>query len=168
MVKEPAPLKVRQPVIVKVSGDLWDRNDVIEWIRKKAAEYYVVVLVGGGTQINKAFEQRGLKIGEHGPLGRETNSFEERQLARDVLERNQAELQDLLFSRGIFAIVVKPVLEIGDVLCHVNGDIYILTVYHGFDKIYVLTTESRVKAKKRELKKYLKIEVVGFPDKAEN
>ena len=36
MVKEPAPLKVRQPVIVKVSGDLWDRNDVIEWIRKKA------------------------------------------------------------------------------------------------------------------------------------
>ena len=112
----------------------------------------MVILVGGGTQINRAFEEAGLKPGKHGPLGRETNSFKERQLARDTLEYNQAELQDLLASRGIFATVVIPVLDIGSVLCHVNGDIFVLTAYHGFDKIFVFTIEGRVKSKKKNLK----------------
>ena len=63
----------------------------------------MVILVGGGTQINRAFEEAGLKPGKHGPLGRETNSFKERQLARDTLEYNQAELQDLLASKYFLA-----------------------------------------------------------------
>jgi len=163
----PKQKKARQPVLVKVSGDLCLRADVIEYIRKLAAEYYVVIVVGGGTQINRAFEEAGLKPGKHGPLGRETNSFKERQLARDVLECNQAELQDLLASHGINAMVVIPVLDIGSVLCHVNGDIFVLTVYHGFDKIFIFTLEDRVKSKKKELKDYPKIEIIGFPEKEE-
>lgn len=153
----------RQNALVKVSGDLCGREDVLEWIRKLSVEYFTVVLVGGGTQINEAFQKAGLKIKKHGPLGRETETLKESQLARDVLEENQEKIQDLLATRGVMATVVIPVLEIGTVLCHINGDVYILTAYLGFDKIFVLTYENRVKEKKRAFKKYPKIEVVGFP-----
>lgn len=152
----------RQTALVKISGDLCERDDVLEWIRKLSAEYFTVILVGGGTQINEAFKEAGYRVAKHGPLGRETESFKESQLARDVLEENQEKVQDLLASRGVMATVVIPVLDIGSVLCHINGDIYILTAYLGFDKIFVLTYESRVKEKKRAFRKYPKIEIVGF------
>ncbi|MEK7664951.1 MAG: hypothetical protein AAB361_02310 [Patescibacteria group bacterium] len=154
----------RQTALVKISGDLCERDDVLEWIRRISAEYFTVILVGGGKQINEAFEKAGFKVGKHGPLGRETESFKESQLARDILEENQEKVQDLLASRGVIATVVIPVLDIGSVLCHVNGDIFALTAYLGFDKIFVLTYQSRVKEKKREFKKYPKIEIKGFPD----
>jgi len=157
-------LKVKLPVFVKASGDLFYRPDVIEWIRKLAAEYYVVILVGGGTQINEAFVEAGFEVGKHGPLGRETKNLEEKQLARDVLEVNKDVLQDLLALHGISAYVEKPVWEVAGVLCHINADIFTLAVYHGFDKLFVLTLESRVKAKEQELERYPKIEVIGFPD----
>ena len=153
----------RQTALVKVSGDLCAREDVLEWIRKLSVEYFTVILAGGGTQINEAFQRAGFKVTKHGPLGRETESFKESQLARDVLEENQEKIQDLLATRGVMATVVIPVLEIGTVLCHINGDIYILTSYLGFDKIFVLTYENRVAEKKRVFKKYPKIKVVGFP-----
>ena len=156
--------KIKLSVFVKASGDLFYRRDVIEWIRKLAAEYYVVILVGGGTQINEAFEEAGFEVGKHGPLGRETKNLAEKQLARDVLEINKDVLQDLLASHGISAFVEKPVWEVAGVLCHINADIFTLAVYHGFDKLFVLTLESRVQAKEQELKKYRKIKVVGFPD----
>ena len=152
----------RQTALVKISGDLCQRDDVIEWIRKLSAEYFTVVLVGGGTQINEAFKKAGFKITKHGPLGRETESFKESQLSRDVLEENQERVQDLLALRGVMATVVIPVIDIGSVLCHINGDIYVLTAYLGFDKIFVLTYESRIKEKKLVFKKYPKIEVIGF------
>lgn len=157
----------RQTALVKISGDLCRRDDVLEWIRRLSVEYFTVILVGGGTQINEAFEKAGFKIPKHGPLGRETESFKQSQLARDVLEENQEEIQNLLASRGVMATVVIPVLDIGSVLCHINGDTYILTAYLGFDKIHVLTYNNRVAAKKRQFKKYLKIEVIGFPEEQE-
>ncbi|MCX6721410.1 MAG: hypothetical protein NT026_02300 [Candidatus Staskawiczbacteria bacterium] len=153
----------RKNAFVKISGDLHQRSDVIEWIRRLSAEYFVVVLVGGGTQINEAFKKAGFPVRKHGPLGRETESLEESQLARDILERNQEIVQDLLAERGVMATVIIPVLDIGSVLCHINGDIFIQTAYLGFDKIFVLTYEDRVKDKKRMLKKYPKIQVMGFP-----
>ena len=154
----------RQTAFVKVSGDLCQREDVLEWIRRLSSEYFTVILVGGGTQINEAFEKAGFKVGKHGPLGRETESFKESQLARDILEENQEKMQDLLASRGVMATVVIPVLDIGTVLCHINGDIFVLTAYLGFDKIFVLTCQSRVREKRREFKKYSKIEIKGFSD----
>jgi len=60
--------------------------------------------------------------------------------------------------------VIIPVLDIGSVLCHVNGDIFALTAYQGFDKIYILTLQSREEQKKKELAMYPKISVISFPD----
>lgn len=151
----------RKNCLIKISGDVLN-DDVLHWIKKLSQEYFVVVCVGGGTQINEAFVAADLPVREFGPLGRETESLEEKQLARDILEKNQAEIQDRLADLGVHASVVIPVLEIGTVLCHVNGDQFILTVYHGFDVLWVVTTKDRVEKKKSIFAPYKKIQVIGF------
>ncbi len=167
----------RKTALVKLSGDLINRADVLAWLHELSNDYYIVVLCGGGVQINVEFEGRGFGK-NYKTLGRETRSFEERQLARDILERNQAEIQDLLAEKHIPAVVLIPVLDIGSVLCHVNGDIFVLTAYLGYDKLFILTLEGRMAAKNQQLRgiwaafgggKYNeefppKIDVVGFPD----
>ena len=100
--------------------------------------------------------------------------MEERQLARDILEKNQALVQDLLDEKGINARVVIPSRTIATVLCPENGDVMVLSAYIGFDKILIFTKKNMVKAKRRWLKKVAnvfqhiekgeldKIKVVGF------
>jgi len=153
---------LRKTAFIKVSGDICSKNTVLEWIGQLVKEYFVVICVGGGTQINEAFAQQGFALGEYGPLGREIKTFKERQIARDVLERNQVKVQDLLAAKSIVATVIIPVLNIGSVLCHINGDIFVLITYLGYDKIYVLTPKDREEKKRKELNQYPKIEVVGF------
>ncbi len=151
----------RKNCFIKISGDMLS-DDVLRWIKELSQEYFVVVCVGGGTQINKVFIKAGLPVDEFGPLGRETISLKEKQLARDTLEKNQAEIQDRLADIGVHASVVIPVIEISAVLCHVNGDQFILAVYHGFDVLYVVTTKDRVEKKKSFFAPYKKIQVIGF------
>lgn len=153
----------RKNCLVKFSGDVFLRDDVVDWLKTLTNKYFVVVCVGGGTQINDAFAKKGFPVGEFGPLGRGTKSFEERQLARDILEMNQCGLQDRFAELGVYPTVVIPVFYIGDVLCHVNGDQYVLTAYHGFHAIYVVTTNDRVSKKAEFFAPYEKIKVVGFP-----
>ncbi len=151
----------RKNCFIKISGDMLG-DDVLRWIKELSKEYFVVVCVGGGTQINEAFAIADLPVREFGPLGRETETLEEKQLARDVLEKNQTEIQDRLANLGVHASVVIPVIDIGTVLCHVNGDQFILAVYHGFNVLYVVTTKDRVEKKKSFFSSYKKIQVIGF------
>ena len=151
----------RKNCFVKVSGDMFD-NRVLNWIKELGEEYFVVVCVGGGTQINEAFRQAGFPIRKFGPLGRPTDSLEEKQLARSVLEKNQLEVQERLAGLKAFVSVVIPVVEIGTVICHVNGDQYLLTAYNGFDILYVVTTLDRLEKKKEQFAPYPKIQAIGF------
>ncbi len=152
----------RKNCLIKISGDMIIEEGVLNWIKKLSKNYFVVICVGGGTQINEVFQNNGISRAEFGPLGRETKSLNEKQLARDTLEKNQAEIQDRLAKLGIYVNVVIPVMDIATVLCHVNGDQYLLTAYHGFDRLYVVTTKDRVKKKKSFFAPYQKIEVIGF------
>lgn len=151
----------RKSCLVKISGDMFN-NDVLQWIKTLSQKYFVVVCVGGGTQINEAFGKANLPVSNFGPLGREANSFEERQLARNVLEENQMDVQDRLDEIGARVSVVLPVLDIGSVLCHVNGDQFVITAYHGFDILYVVTTYQRANKKRKIFAKYSKVEVMEF------
>lgn len=153
---------MRRTAFVKVSGDMLENREVLEWLRSLAESRYLVICTGGGTQINDAFAKAGFPVRTHGPLGREHASFDERQLARNVLEQNQARLQDMLAVERIPAVVVVPVLDIGGVLCHVNGDTYLLAAYLGYDELYVVTTSDRVKQKEQAFAPYPKITVRGF------
>jgi hypothetical protein len=158
---------------VKVSGNLLENALVIGLIREVAKAYSVVVCVGGSEQINKAFEEGEFQI-KFGSLGITTHTLAERQLARDVLERNEALTQDWLDDNGISARAIILVQDIGGVLCHINEDVMLLAAYNGFNKLYIITEKSRVDSKKLWLKKLAeafettgegeldKIEVIGF------
>ncbi|MDP1689078.1 MAG: hypothetical protein Q8L47_03020 [bacterium] len=130
----------RRKIFVKVSGDEFLKPAFLKWIKKICKKAWVVICVGGGTQINEEFNRRGFPVKVHGPMGREINTFEERQVQRDVLEVNQEALQDRLVKENIFAVVEIPIITIGTVLCPVNGDEMIRTAYLGFDELYIITT----------------------------
>lgn len=152
---------MRRTAFVKISGDLIRVDVVLEWVRNLTRDHFVVVCTGGGSQISEALNAKGLKS-HFGPLGRELDSFASRQVARDVLEKNQASVQDLLASKGIAAVVIIPVLDIGSVLCHVNGDVYTMAAYLGFDRVIIVTTKEREKKKRAENIHLPKVEVIGF------
>ncbi|MBU4224147.1 hypothetical protein KJ934_02920 [Patescibacteria group bacterium] len=152
---------LRKNCFIKISGDATS-DDVLNWIKKLSQEYFLVVCVGGGTQINEAFAKAGLPVVKFGPLGRETSNLQEKQLAMDTLEKNRAEIQNRLDDIGVHASVVIPAIEIGSVLCHVNGDQFILAAYHGFDILYAVTTKDRLEKKKAFFAPYKKIQVIGF------
>lgn len=158
---------------VKISGNLIAKEKVLKWLKELSKEYFVAICIGGGEQINAIFKKKGLDI-KFGPLGRITETLEKRQISRNILEINQARIQDLLDERGINARVFIPVLNIASVLCHVNGDVEILAAYNGYNKLYILTSNDKVTEKRIWLDKIAKcfvhiekgkldkIEVIGF------
>lgn len=119
----------RTTCFVKVSGDAFRNLAFLAWVADLSQGRYVVVCVGGGTQINEELERQGMPFKPHGPLGRELETFAHRQLARNILELNAVECEDVLAAEGIHVHVTIPVLEVGGVLCHVNGDQMVRTVY---------------------------------------
>ncbi len=131
----------------------------IDWVKNISKEYLVVICVGGGAQINKALKPHGLHKKPHGPLGREIDEFAHKQIARDVLERNRDQLRDILAEQGVSASVIVPVLDVGTVLCHVNGDTFVLAAYLGFDRLFVITTNERLAKKQKQFSHLPKVEV---------
>lgn len=151
----------RKRIFVKVSGDEFLSDAFLKWLNALDDNSpWIVICVGGGTQINAEFERLGFPVRKHGPLGREMNTFEERQSQRDVLERNQALLQDALSEKNISAVVEMPILTIGAVICPVNGDQMVRTVYLGYDELYVVTTATRAEKKHRMFAELPKVRVM--------
>jgi len=150
-------------IFIKVSGDQYLNPAFIKWLKQLSKKSHLTILVGGGTQINEEFARRGFPVKKHGPLGRETETLEQRQIARDVLEKNQAILQDRLAQKGISAEIIIPIVYIGTVLCPVNGDQMVRTAYLGFDELYVITTPERAKNKKEVFTDLPKVKIKTFP-----
>lgn len=142
--------------LVKISGDGLCSEVVLEFLRDFSKKYSTVIITGGGSDINKAFREKGYKI-KFCPLGRIMDTLEERQLARNILEKNQARFQDLLDEKGISARVGIPYSEIETVLCPENGDLTVLRSYGGFDKIVIFTRKEMLKKKKAWVKKVAKV-----------
>ena len=67
---------------------------------------------------------------------------------------NQTEIQDRLGAMSVHVSVVIPVIDIGTVLCHINCDYFVLSAYHGFNILYVVTTKERVAVQKKFFKPY--------------
>ncbi|MHB8660494.1 MAG: hypothetical protein ACYC75_00930 [Minisyncoccota bacterium] len=153
---------LRKTSFVKVSGDQFRYPEFLSWIAKLTERSYVTVCIGGGTQINKEFARRGFPVKKHGPLGRESETFEERQLARDILENNAAECEDLLAEKGIHIRVAIPVMDIGGVLCHLNGDLMIRAAYLGYDELFIITTPNQKEGKVRSFVDLPRIQVFSF------
>lgn len=157
----------------KIGGSLLGNPNVFKKLKEDSRVYSMVVLPGGGADINKIFRERGWEI-KFGPMGRITTTLEQRQTCRDILEINQAIVQDKLDELEIEARVVIPVRYVGDVLCLENGDVTVISSYNGFEKFWMYTFKEMVEKKRRWLKQLAqcfkhietgeldKIEMVGF------
>jgi hypothetical protein len=153
---------LRKTSFVKVSGDQFRNSDFLSWVSELSKDSYVTLCIGGGTQINEELERRGVLFKKHGPLGRELETFPERQLARDILENNAAECEDLLAAQGIHIRVALPVMDVGGVLCHVNGDLMVRAAYLGYDNLFVITTPDRKESKTKAFEDLPKVQVRAF------
>ncbi len=143
---------MKQKAFFKVSGDLFISSGFLRILKKLSEDYDLTICVGGGRQINQIFQSKGLTLTKHGPLGRELKLLKDKILAKNILNKNKFILQKKLKEMKIHGEVIIPVIMIGSVLCHVNGDQFVRTAYIGFDKLFVITTPDRKKKKENEFK----------------
>ena len=146
-------------ILVKASGDAIENDYFKKFVTNLAKKSFVIVVVGGGTEISEKLSKAGYEIIFDDTHGRITESWEERKIAREVLEKNAKILQDFFVGKGIF--VVPSVIDIAGVTCHINGDNYIKSAYLGFDKLYIFTLKDRVKKKEQIFKDYPKVEIIS-------
>jgi len=92
-------MKVKN-VLVKVSGDVIENDYFKKFVINLAKKSFVVVVVGGGTEISERLSEAGYKVIFDDIHGRITESWEERKIAREVLEKNSKVLQDFLLEEG--------------------------------------------------------------------
>lgn len=150
-------------VFVKVSGDLTRRPEVRVFIEKLLRRNSVTICVGGGTQINLALKKARFEVGKHGPLGREPTSDKASRIAIKTLAEEQWFLQREIVPQRHAHTVILPVIDLGGVPCHVNGDKMVEVAYLCYKRLYVLTTKDRVEKKQREMEWLAKkVIVVGF------
>lgn len=146
-------------ILIKGSGDTLGNPKFIKFIKEKAKKNKVVVICGGGTQISKALIKAGYKI-KYDHLGRVVKTKEEKNIARNILEKEKRNLQKLLNNSDIS--VIPPVLRAGSIECHINADNLTKAYYLGFDSIYIFTLKNRVAGKKEIFKSYPRVKVIGI------
>ena len=156
----------QEEALVKISGDLLQREDVWMWIKEISQRYLLTIVIGGGTQISKALKAAGFCFMFHDDdRGREILSDEGKQLAERILERNREEVVQKLADLHIHAYVHIPLLytDTGHIV-HINGDWYAKIFQVGYDKTYVLTLESRQEEKEKSFEDYSKVQIKAFPN----
>lgn len=146
-------------VLIKASGDVTRYPAPLEFARDKAKTNFVVFIPGGGTKISTTLIAAGYDV-KFGEQGRITETWEERKIARDILEQEEKALQDMFVGTGVF--VKAPLIEVGSVLCHINGDNFVKALYLGFEEIYVFTLKDREQQKVKIFADYPKVQIIGL------
>lgn len=144
-------------VLFKASGDCVDNPEVCDFVVQEASENYVVLICGCGTKTSSALKDAGYEIEYNDPHGHITKTWEERKIARDVLEEEEKRVQNMFVGKGV--VVTAPILYAGSVLCHINGDNLVKAYYLGFDEIYVFTLAERAEEKSEVFKDYPKVTI---------
>ena len=154
-----AEFNSRRNILVKVSGDLIDRDEFYDWFKSIISKAVnVVIICGGGSAISEELDRRGISY-YFGPAGRKIASLEGIALAYQVLVKQKEIVEEKLRAKGINCQVDMPVVEIGDMKCLVNGDDYAMTLYPNFDRVYIATLQGRIK---KIPNGYARAEIVSF------
>lgn len=143
-----APVKPR--LLIKVSSNLLHHIDVFEHLRSNDEYYDQSICVGGGEQINAAFEIDGHPV-SFSPFGRICETPRQRILVRDVLLMNAQRLRDRLSIQRIKARVFIPFLDeaVGGALCNLDADWMPILLYDGFDEFLVFTLDKNIEKKRK-------------------
>src|SRR4030042_152107 len=100
-------------ILIKSSGDVSDSKKFYDFAVNQAKRNYTVVICGGGSKINSALEKKGYKT-KFDKHGRVMKTWEERKIAREVLEQEEKILQDKFVGTGVN--VIAPFLNAYSVL----------------------------------------------------
>ena len=154
-------MEVIRNVLIKGSGDVTDSQEFFDFAVEKAINNQVLVICGGGTKINLALKSAGYEV-RFDELGcRITETWDERMIMRNVLEREEKSLQDKFVGKGV--MVEAPIIYSSNkVLCPINGDDLVWAYRIGFDEIYIYTTKDRIEVKKKKFLKIPKAEIIGI------
>lgn len=135
--------------LIKCSSRLLGRKDVTDYVQGISKTYALRFLSGGGEQISAEFEKRGWPI-VFDRFGRLCANEEQRLVAEMILKMNGTLFEDQLQRAGILGHIVLPVLdsEVGQVTCHVNGDMYPIICHNGYDQFFVFTMKEDVEQKR--------------------
>jgi hypothetical protein len=146
-------------ILIKGSGDITKDQKFIDFVLSKVQFNYVVVICGGGTKISEAFKEAGYPVNFDERGCRITKTREERMLMCDVLEKEKKDLCQRLGDNHN-PYIVAPLLDVGSVLCPINGDDLVKAYYLGFDEIYVFTLSGRLEKKKTIFKDFPKVNII--------
>ncbi len=80
-------MKKIKNILIKSSGDVKNNKKFKDFVIKLAKKSFVVVIVGGGTEISKKLIEAGYDIVFDDIHGRVTETWEERKIAREVLKK---------------------------------------------------------------------------------
>ncbi|MFA4890644.1 MAG: hypothetical protein WC587_03415 [Candidatus Paceibacterota bacterium] len=143
-------------ILIKISGDLIRDDKVLNFIKRKSKNARVVVLVGAGSDISNSLIEKKINFKFTG-IGRIIKNVKGKEVARKILSKNKKELQNKLAKEKIKAIVEIPVIKLGNILCHINGDILAAGCSVNFDETNVITQKGRNKNLKGHNLKIIKI-----------
>ena len=130
-----------------MSGSLIGHPAALDWLEKNQNIFNLSLSIGAGEQTNKALKAAGFEI-KFCPLGRIVDSDRELDICQKVAIKNKLFVHGLLKKRGIKVRILTPFDKSdGRVLVPLNGDLAMFSKYGGYDKIFRLTTEDRVKEK---------------------
>ena len=75
---------MEQTALVKLSGDLLENKKFFVWLKEKSEMFSIFILIGGGKQINEAFQRKRFPI-KFVDGARVTENEEQKNLAEYIL-----------------------------------------------------------------------------------
>ena len=128
-------------IIVKISGDLVENDDALNFIRNilSREKAGAVVICGAGKQISQRQKEKGYKI-----MFEDGHRIHQSPESHYLASSTMFDLKEKL-KKELECQVEVPYLRAGWVGCHVNADDYLRLLAPNFDEVYCLTLKGRTK-----------------------
>ena len=144
-------MSVRKCALVKISGDVTDKEDLYKELSFINKQYDLFVMCGAGTAITAKLRENKIPFKFEGGE-RVIKSEKGRELAYDVLEEKRSFAEGELLKWGVMATVCSPVMKFGKKICHINGDSFVRMTHRNFDKVFIFTLKGRDKSSLEDIK----------------
>jgi len=135
----------KKSALVKVSGDVADKEELYGKLALISREYILYVICGAGSAITVNLRENNIPFRFMGGE-RVIGSQRGKDIAYMVLAAKSSFLECQLRQRGIEALVCAPVIRFGDKICFVNGDTFVRMVRRNFSKVFVFALKGRDKS----------------------
>ena len=135
----------KKSALVKVLGDVMDKEELYSKLALISKEYRLYVICGAGSAITANLRGNNIPFRFMGGE-RVIGSQKGKDIAYKVSVGKSSFLENQLRQRGIKAVVRASVISFGDKICFVNGDTLMRTLRRNFSKKIVFALKGRDKS----------------------